>query len=75
MIAYSYKDDSCSNNESIFVGIYLPKSKPVTLGISYRSPGKSDFVKRINDVFTETRISDKSQWGIIELGISGHDLI
>ena len=58
-IAYSFKDSFCSNTESIFVDIFLPKSKPILLGILYRPPDKSDFVKHINNVFTETGVLDK----------------
>ena len=57
-IAYSYKDSFCSNTGSIFTNIFLPKSKPTLLGILYKSPNKSDFVKHIN-VFTETGALDK----------------
>ena len=34
-IAHSYKDRFCCNIESIFVDIYLPKSKPILLAILY----------------------------------------
>ena len=57
-IAYSYKDSLCSNTENIFVDIFLPKSKPILLGILYRPSDKSDFVKHINKVFTETGALD-----------------
>ena len=60
-IAYSYKESFCSNTESIFVDIFLPKSKPILLGILYRPPDKSDFVKHINNVFTETGVLDKQE--------------
>ena len=46
--AYSYS--FCSNKESTFVDIFLPKSKSVLLGILYRPPDKLDFVKKINNV-------------------------
>ena len=46
-IACSYKESFCSNTESIFVNIFLPKSKPILLGILYRPPDKSDFVQHI----------------------------
>ena len=60
-IAYSYKGSFCSNTKSIFVDIFLPKSNPILLGILYRPPDKSDFVKHINNVFTETGVSDKHE--------------
>ena len=61
LIAYSYKESFCSNTESIFVDIFLPKSKPILLGILCRPPDKSDFVKYINNVFTETGVLDKQE--------------
>ena len=59
-IAYSCKDSFCSNTESIFVDIILPNSKSILLGILYRPPKKSDFVKYIN-VFTETGVLNKQE--------------
>ena len=60
-IAYSHKDIFCNNIKRSFVDIYLPKSQPILLGISYRPPSKSDFVKHINNVFTETGVLDKQE--------------
>ena len=60
-------------NISIFVDIYLPKSEPIPLGIWYRPPNKSDFVKPINVVLTETGILHKQEcyllgdWSIYSL--------
>ena len=56
LIVYSYKNSFCSNTEGIFVGIFLSKSKPILLGILCIPPDKSDFVKHINSVFTETGV-------------------
>ena len=56
-----YKDSFCSNTASIFVNIFLSKSKPILLGILYRPSDKSDFVKRINNVFKETGVLDKEE--------------
>ena len=70
-IGYSYKDSFCSNTESIFVDIFLPKSKPILLGILYKPPDKSDFVKHINNVFTETGVLDKQECYLLgELNIN-----
>ena len=54
----------CSNIESTFVDIYLLKSKPILLGILYRPPDKSDFIKKVN-VFTETGVLDKQECYIL----------
>ena len=56
-----YKDSFCSNTESIFVDIFLSKYKSILLGILYRPSDKSDFVKRINNVFKETGVLDKEE--------------
>ena len=61
LIEYNYKNSFCINPQSIFVHIYLLKSKPILLAISYRPPNKSDFVKHIDDVFTETGVLDKEE--------------
>ena len=61
LIAYKYKDRFCSNTASISVDIFLPKSKPILLGILYRPPNKSDFIKHINNIFTETEVLDKQE--------------
>ena len=63
-IAYSYKDSFCSNTKSIFVDIFLPKSKPILLDILYRPPNKSDFVNH-NNVFTETGLLDKQEFYLL----------
>ena len=60
LMAYCYKYGFCSNTESIFVDIFLSKSKSIPLGILYRPPNKSDFVKHIN-IFTETGVLDKQE--------------
>ena len=50
-----------SNIESTFVAIYLPKSELILPGILCRPFNKSDFVKHINNVFTETWVLDKQE--------------
>ena len=50
-----------SNIESTFVTMYLPKYELILLGILNRPFNKSDFVKHINNVFTETWVLDKQE--------------
>ena len=69
-IAYSYEDSFCSNTESIFLDIFfLPKSKPILLGILYRPPDKSDFVRHIH-VFIEIGVLDKQECYLLALNIN-----
>ena len=60
-ITYSFKDSFFINIKSIFVNIYLTKSKLVLLGILYRPPHQSNFLKQINNIFTETGVLDKQE--------------
>ena len=41
-LAYNYKNNFCKSTESIFVDIFLPKTKPILVGILYRPPNKND---------------------------------
>ena len=61
VLLVTVKDSFSSNIESIFVGIYLPKSKPILLCILCKPPDKSDFVKRFNNAFKETEVLDKQE--------------
>ena len=54
-LAYNYKGNFCKSTESIFVDIFLPKTKPILVGILYRPPdfninlfhnGKNNFGKK-----------------------------
>ena len=58
-VAYSYVESFCSNIESNFVDIFLPKSKPILLGILHRPPDRSDFAKHINNIFIKIGVLDK----------------
>ena len=40
-VAHNYKANMCLNTENMFAEIYLPKSKPITVGTLYRPPYKS----------------------------------
>ena len=60
-IAYSYKDSFCSNTAIFLLTFFLPKSKPILLGILYRPPDKLDFVKQVKNVFTETGVLNKQE--------------
>ena len=60
-IAYSYKDSFCSNTAIFLLTFFLPKSKPILLGILYRPPDKLDFVKQVKNVFRETGVLNKQE--------------
>ena len=60
-LAYNYRDNFCKNTESIFIDIFLPKTKPVLIGILSRPPDKNNFVKNLEETFTNCNILDKQE--------------
>ena len=57
--AYNYKHNFPKNTENIFIDIFLPKTKPILVGILYRPPDKNDFVKNLEETFTGCNILEK----------------
>ena len=53
-ITHNRKSNFCINAESIFIEVFLPKSKPVLIGIIYRRPDKYDFVNYLERTFSDT---------------------
>ena len=53
-ISYNWKPNFCINTESIFIEIFLPKSKAVLIGILYRPLDKYDFVNCLERTFSDT---------------------
>ena len=45
--------------QSIFIQIFLPKSKPVLVGILYRPPDKYGFVNCLECTFSDTTLMKK----------------
>ena len=48
-LSYNLREDLFSNNEMIFIDIYLPHSRPILIGIAYRPPTDSNFVKTFHE--------------------------
>ena len=60
-ISYNRKPNFCINTESIFIEIFLPKSKPVLIGILYRPPAKYDFVNCLERTFSYTNVFESQE--------------
>ena len=58
-ILYNRKSNFCINTENILIEIFLPKSKPVLIGILYRPPDKYDFVNCLECTFSNTVFESK----------------
>ena len=66
MLAYNYKHNFCKNTESIFIDIFLPKTKTILVGILYRPPDKNDFVKDFEETFTGCHNLGKQECHLLE---------
>ena len=51
-ISYDQKSSFCPNIESIFIEIFLPKSKPVLIGVLHRASGKPNFTEYLDNSFS-----------------------
>ena len=60
-LAYNHKDNFCKSTKSIFIGIFLPKTKPILVGVLYWPPGKNDFVKNLEETFTGCDILENQE--------------
>ena len=64
-ISYNRKPNFCINTESIFIEIFLTKSKPVLIGILYRPPDKYDFVNGLERTFSDTNLFESQECYLI----------
>ena len=55
-ISYNQESNFCTNTESIFIEIFLPRSKPVLTGILYRPPDKYDIVNCLERTLSDTNV-------------------
>ena len=55
-ISYNRKPNFCINTGSIFIEIFLPKSKSVLIGILYSLPDKYDFVNCLERTFSNNNV-------------------
>ena len=60
-ISYNRKPNFYINTESIFIEIFLPKSKPVLIGILYRPPDKYAFANCLEQAFSDTNIFESQE--------------
>ena len=60
-ISYNRKANFCINTKSIFIEIFLPKPKPVLIGILYRPPDKYDFVNCLQRAFSDTNVFESQE--------------
>ena len=60
-ISYNRKPNFCINKESLFIEIFLPKSKLVLIGVLYRPPDKYHFVNCLERTFNGTHVFESQE--------------
>ena len=60
-IPYNQKPRFCINTESIFMEIFLPKSKPVLIGILYRPLDKYGFLNCLKCTFSDSNVFESQE--------------
>ena len=60
-LSFNHKTIFYRNIESILTDIFLPKSKPILVGVLYRPPDKPDFIEHLNNSLKESNISNTQE--------------
>ena len=60
-ISYNRKPNFCINTESIFIEIFLTKSKSVLIVILYRPPDKYNVVNCLERTFSNTNVFESQE--------------
>ena len=61
-MSYKQKDLFPNDTKYIFFEIHLPKFKPMTLGIVYRPPNQTSFIKTLNENFAKLDTTNKETY-------------
>ena len=64
-LSYNHKTNFCRKIESIFIDIFLPKSKSVLVGVLYWPPDKLDFLEHLNNSLKEYNICNTQEYYLI----------
>ena len=60
-ISYDRKPNFCFNTESVFIELFVPKSKPVRFGFFYRPPDKYYVVNCLERTFSDTNVFESQE--------------
>ena len=61
-VNYTQKNLFPNDIENVFFEIHLPKAKPITVGIVYRPPNQTDFIKTFNENFAKLDAANKETY-------------
>ena len=60
-ISFNVRGDFSSEIENIFLDIFLPKTKPISIGILYRPPDQSGFLDKLSTAISGTTCFDNQE--------------
>ena len=60
-ISFNVRGDISSETENIFLDIFLPKTKPILIGILYRPPDQSGFLDKLSTAISKTSNFDNQE--------------
>ena len=65
VISYNRKINFCINTESIFIEMFLLKSKPLLIGVLYQPLDKNDFVNCLEGTFSDTNFIESKACSLL----------
>ena len=70
VLCFNTRALNCKEIENIIFDILLPKSKPVTIGVSYRPPNQANFMKLIVKSFSLLNLKDNELYLLGDFNIN-----
>ena len=58
-LSFTKRNYFTHNTETIFIDIFLPNTKPMTVDIIHRPPSQTNFLEIVNEHFQKLDIDDK----------------
>ena len=72
-LSYTQKSLFPNDIENVFFEIHLPKTKPITVGIVYRPPNQTNFIKTLNENFAKLDTINKETYILGDFNINLYD--
>ena len=69
-LSYTKKNLFPNDIENVFFEIHLPKTKPITVGIVYRPPNQTNFIKTLNENFAKLDTTNKETYILGDFNIN-----
>ena len=69
-LSYTQKNLFPNDTENVFFEIHLPKTKSITVGIVYRPPNETNFIKTFNKKFAKLDTTNKETYILGDFNIN-----